>query len=119
MMQPASVAIHTRRPAPSVAVLDIQGELTAASEASVMEAYSPVDGASVKLIVLNFNDLEYMNSSGIGLLVTLLVRINRNGQRLAATGLNEHYRQIFEVTRLSEAIAIFDSEATALAAVPA
>jgi anti-sigma B factor antagonist len=66
--------------------------------------------------VLNFTGLEYMNSSGIGLLVTLMVRANRNHQRLLAYGLTEHYRQIFELTRLDEAIGIHDDEAAALAA---
>ena len=50
-------------------------------------------------------------------LVTLLVRANRAKQRLLACGLNDHYRQIFELTRLDEAITIFDDEAAALAAV--
>ena len=58
-----------------------------------------------------------MNSGGIGLLVTLLVRANRLKQRLLACGLNDHYRQIFELTRLDEAIAIYADEADALAAV--
>ena len=65
---------------------------------------------------LNFTGLEYMNSGGIGLLVTLLVRANRAKQKLLAYGLTEHYRQIFELTRLDEAIGIYDTEAEALAA---
>ena len=58
-----------------------------------------------------------MNSSGIGLLVTLLIRIQRQKQRLLAFGLNEHYRQIFDLTQLDKAIGIYASEAAALAAV--
>ena len=57
-----------------------------------------------------------MNSSGIGLLVTLLVRAHRNHQRMLAYGLTDHYRQIFELTRLDEAIAIHETEDAALAA---
>ncbi|HAH00010.1 MAG TPA: hypothetical protein DCL75_14420 [Ktedonobacter sp.] len=57
-----------------------------------------------------------MNSSGIGLLVTLLIRINRQKQRMYAYGLSDHYRHIFEVTRLSDAIKIYDGESAALAA---
>ena len=57
-----------------------------------------------------------MNSGGIGLLVTLLVRVNRQGQRLLAFGLSDHYRQIFELTRLDEAVGIHASESEALAA---
>ena len=71
--------------------------------------------SSARTIVLNFSGLEYMNSGGIGMLVTLLVRANRQRQRLVAFGLNEHYRQIFELTRLDEAIGIFDTEAEAFA----
>jgi anti-sigma B factor antagonist len=57
-----------------------------------------------------------MNSGGIGLLVTLLVRANRQNQKLLAVGLTDHYRQIFELTRLDEAIEIHDDEADALQA---
>jgi anti-sigma B factor antagonist len=70
----------------------------------------------VRYIILNFSDLEYMNSSGIGLLVTLLIRANRQNQRLLAYGLSEHYRQIFELTRLDEAIMIYENEEASLAA---
>ena len=51
-----------------------------------------------------------MNSGGIGLLVTLLVRAQRGGVRLLATGLSDHYRQILALTRLDEAIEIHDDE---------
>jgi len=64
---------------------------------------------------LNFTDLEYMNSGGIGLLVTTLIRAQRSGQALRAYGLSEHYLQIFALTRLDEAIAIHADEASAIA----
>ena len=51
---------------------------------------------------------------GIGMIVTLLVRANRQRQQLAAYGLSDHYREIFELTRLDEAITIYDDEASAL-----
>ena len=69
--------------------------------------------------MLNFSELSYMNSGGIGLLVTLLVRANRRSQQLMAFGLSDHYRQIFELTRLDEAVGIHDTEQAALGAVGA
>ena len=51
-----------------------------------------------------------MNSGGIGLLVTLLVRAQRNASSIFAYGLTDHYRQIFELTRLDEVIAIHETE---------
>lgn len=58
-----------------------------------------------------------MNSGRIGLLVTMLVRAERNDQALRAYGLSEHYRHIFQLTRLDETIRLHDSEADAIAAV--
>jgi anti-sigma B factor antagonist len=81
-----------------------------------MDAYTAATGGGARTIVLDFDGLEYMNSGGIGLLVTLLVRVQRAGERLLASGLDDHYRQIFALTRLDEAIAIHDTEAAALAA---
>jgi anti-sigma B factor antagonist len=98
-----------------IIIIDIRGEVTAAAENALMDAYTQA-GTQVRSVVLNFGDLEYMNSSGIGLLVTLLIRVNRQKQRLLAFGLSEHYRQIFDVTRLDEAIGIFGDEVAALAA---
>ena len=98
----------------SASVVDIRGDVTAGSEDVLMTAYAEAGDAVA--IVLNFSELSYMNSGGIGLLVTLLVRANRRSQQLMAYGLSEHYRQIFELTRLDEAVSIHDSERAALSA---
>ncbi len=96
------------------AVLDIKGDVTSGSEQVLMSAYDTAGDA--RAIVLNFTELSYMNSGGIGLLVTLLVRANRHSQQLMAYGLSDHYRQIFELTRLDEAVSIHDTEQAALRA---
>jgi anti-sigma B factor antagonist len=83
-----------------------------------MAAYNQA-GEKTAAIILDFSGLDYMNSGGIGLLVTLLVRANRQKQKLLACGLNEHYKQIFELTRLDEAITIHDTEQAALQAAKA
>jgi len=98
----------------STAILRIHGEITGGSEPPIMAAYA--EAGDARSIVLDFGQLDYMNSGGIGLLVTLLVRTQRAGQKLLAVGLSEHYRQILALTRLDEAIAIHDDEPAALAA---
>ena len=99
-----------------VATLRIAGDVTSASEPDLMAGYARAIDDGARAIILDFSGLEYMNSGGIGLLVTLLVRAQRAGQRLLAIGLSDHYRQILSLTRLDEAIAIHDSEPAALAA---
>jgi anti-sigma B factor antagonist len=100
----------------STSIIDIQGEINAFAEEPLMEAYSKAASNGTRSIVLNFSGLDYMNSSGIGLLVTLLIRANRQKQRLLAYGLSEHYQQIFELTRLNEAISIYKNETEAVTA---
>ncbi len=97
-------------------MIEITGEVTGASEAALSDAYDRAATDGTRAIVLDFGGLEYMNSSGIGLLVTLLVRAKRNHQRMLAYGLTDHYRQIFELTRLDEVISIHETEDAALAA---
>jgi anti-sigma B factor antagonist len=108
-----AVSMTVRQVGGAAAVVDIEGQITAACEPVLMSAYE--EAGSAERLVLNFAGLEYMNSGGIGMLVTLLVRANRSRQQLAACGLSGHYREIFELTRLDEAITIYDDEASALA----
>jgi anti-sigma B factor antagonist len=101
------------------AIIDVQGDITAQAEAVLMNAYNQASQNGTSAIILNFIGLDYMNSSGIGLLVTMLIRVQRQKQRLLAFGLSDHYRQIFELTRLNEAIGIYDDETAAVSAVAA
>ena len=115
-MSQSTLSMEVRHVSGSASVVDIAGDITASSEDVLMDAYARAATETTRAVVLNFSGLEYMNSGGIGLLVTLLVRANRLKQKLIAFGLNEHYRQIFELTRLDEAIGIYDDEAAALGA---
>jgi anti-sigma B factor antagonist len=99
----------------TTSIIDIKGEINAFAEKDLMEAYNQATDRGAQNILLNFEKLEYMNSSGIGLLITLLIRCNRQKQKLVAFHLTEHYRQIFELTRLNEAILIYATETEALA----
>ena len=118
-MSQAVVTMDVREAGAGTSVVDITGDVTSACEEILMDTYARAATDGTRAVILNFSGLEYMNSGGIGLLVTLLVRANRAKQRLLACGLNKHYRQIFELTRLDEAIGIYETEAEALAAAAA
>lgn len=111
----ANVVLTVRTVRPDTSIIDINGEINSFAEEVLMDAYNQATSLGARNILLNFTGLTYMNSSGIGLLVTLLIRVQRNKQRLAAFGLSDHYRQIFDLTRLNEAIAIYETELAAVA----
>ncbi len=113
-MPQAQVAMTVRQAIQGVNVIDIDGEITAFCEEALNGAYVEAAQPGTSAVVLNFEGLDYMNSGGIGLLVTMLIRAQRNGHRLSAFGLSDHYRQIFSLTRLDEAIEIYDTEAAAV-----
>ncbi|HEV2582943.1 MAG TPA: STAS domain-containing protein [Ktedonobacteraceae bacterium] len=115
-MPQANVVMNVRQVNATASIIDIQGEVSAFAEKVLMEAYTEASSPTTRTIILNFSGLEYMNSSGIGLIVTLLIRVNRQKQHLLAFGLSEHYRRIFEITRLNDAIRVYHSEDEALAA---
>jgi anti-anti-sigma factor len=83
---------------------DIDGSaadvLTAAYERSVAEH----DPATV---VLDFSPVSYINSTGIALIVSVLARARAQRRKVVATGLSAHYREIFDITRLSDFIELF------------
>jgi anti-anti-sigma factor len=90
------------------AVIELTGDIDRGAEAALDTAYSHVEQAGS--VVLDFKGVPYINSTGIAVIVGLLARARRNGQTLAARGLSEHYREIFEITRLADFVTILDEE---------
>ena len=84
------------------AVLDLHGEINSLADAALDVAYSEAEQANPPKIVLNFAGVDYINSTGIALIVGLLARARAAHRSIAASGLSEHYREIFTITRLSD-----------------
>jgi anti-sigma B factor antagonist len=112
-MPTANLTMNIREVSEGIHVIDVVGEITAFSDQQITEAHEEA-GNGAAAVILNFEGLEYMNSGGIGLLVTTLIRAQRAGHALRAYGLSDHYREIFSLTRLDEAIGIYDDEASAI-----
>lgn len=113
-MLPEKTTISLRELGDTMGVLDIQGEITSSAEKPLIDGYCQLSAQGKVNILLNFAAMEYMNSSGIGLLVTLFIRASREGRRLGAVALRPHFRRIFGLTRLQDIMPIFDTEAEAV-----
>jgi anti-sigma B factor antagonist len=115
-MAEVNVTMRVRVINPKLSIIDVAGDVNREAEGPLMAAYLEAASSSTKVVIFNFSGLDFMNSGGIGLIVTLLIRMNRQKQHMLAYGLSEHYQHIFELTRLNEAIGIYDTEAAAAAA---
>ena len=100
---------------PRVAIIDLHGEINAFAEDVLNKAYAEAESRRAEVILLNFSDVDYINSTGIALIVGLLARARKSDRRLMACGLSDHYVEIFQITRLVDFMSVFPDEKSALA----
>ena len=93
-----------------VAVLALHGDVNASAEAALQSAYGEATSGSPGAVVLDFADVEYINSTGIALIVGLLAQARAAEVEVRATGLSAHYREIFEITRLADFMTIEEGD---------
>ncbi len=96
-------------------VIDLAGEINGDAESGLSAIYGRATAEAPGRIVLNFADVTYINSTGIALIVGVLAQARRDHREVVAIGLSDHYRQIFEITRLSDFMTIHSDEQSAVA----
>ncbi|HTX00571.1 MAG TPA: STAS domain-containing protein [Acidimicrobiales bacterium] len=101
---------------PGSMVIELRGNIDCDAASDLTAAYDGGRaGSDARRLVLDFSPAEYINSSGIALIVSILARARAEGRTVAAIGLSDHYRHIFEITRLSDFIEVCADLETALA----
>ena len=104
----------TVRSQSDAAIIDLHGEINAFAEEAINSAYAEAQNQEPETILLNFGDVDYINSTGIALIVGLLARARKSHIRLITYGLSDHYVEIFHITRLSDFMTIASDESSAL-----
>jgi anti-anti-sigma factor len=107
------------QPGSAAPVIDLSGEIDGGAEAALDRAYVDAGALGKPIVHLNFTDVGYINSTGIALIVGILARARKDGREITAYGLSEHYREIFQITRLADFVRMYPDEASAIAAQPA
>lgn len=97
------------------AVIDLRGLVDRQAGDALAAAYGEA-AASGTPIVLNFSGVDYVNSTGIAHIVGILARARADDRSIRAWGLSDHYREIFQITRIADFMAIYDDEAAAVGA---
>jgi anti-anti-sigma factor len=105
----------TVRQQPGAAIIDLRGEINGFAESALNAAYAEAESHGAEFILLNFTNVDYINSTGIALIVSLLAHARKNHRRLVAFGMSDHYIEIFRITRLVDFMSVYPDEATALA----
>jgi anti-sigma B factor antagonist len=99
-----------------VTVLRFEGDIASTSKEAVLDAYQELPKETVKLILLDFSKVEYINSSGIALVIQLLIEASNAAQRVCAFGLSPHFTKVFTMVGIPKYAGLFPTQAEALAA---
>jgi anti-anti-sigma factor len=99
-----------------IAIIDLSGDINGFADEAINETYSEAEALDVGTIMLNFNQVGYINSTGIALIVGLLAKARQTNRQLVTYGLSEHYLEIFHITRLSDFMTIVADEEAAMVA---
>ena len=113
MTLPTKVTLDNDGP---LAILRFQGDITSASKDAVLGAYEKLSKNHAQNILLDFSKVAYLNSSGIALVIQMLMEANQSGQKVQIFGLTPHFQKVFTMVGLTKYTALHPDEVTAKAA---
>ena len=108
--------VTVRNVGATVAVIDVEGLITAVTARSFLAEAEPAVAAPTRLLVIHFAALEYCDSAGLGAILALVRRARAGGGQVALVRLDDSLRQVFEMTGLDRVLNIYDTEAEAITA---
>jgi len=85
-------------------VLSFRGPLTMENAANFMNA---VRRESAPTMILDFSGVPYLDSSGLGSLVSACTSCAKSGRRVALTGVNKRVLKVFEITKVEQIFLMF------------
>jgi anti-sigma B factor antagonist len=100
-----------------VTVLDLSGRITLGEgSVTIRDAVRDVLAKGSKNILLNLGDVDYIDSSGIGELVSAYTSVKNSGGELKLLNLTKKVHDLLQITKLYTVFDIKDDEASAIAA---
>jgi anti-sigma B factor antagonist len=99
-----------------IAVLRFEGDIASTSKDAVLGGYQALSKETTKLILLDFSKVDYINSSGIALVIQLLIEAANAGQKVYAFGLSAHFTKVFTMVGITKYAGLFPTQREALAA---
>jgi len=110
------MAFNARKHPGGVLVVEVDGQLIVGNRQELKQKVLDALEAGSKKFLIDFSKTGYIDSSGLGVLVSLSKKIRDEGGDLRLAGLNDDLKTLFELTKLDTLFAITDSASEALAA---
>jgi anti-sigma B factor antagonist len=94
------MGFSVRKDASGVVVIGVAGQLIVANRHELKEKVTEAVNFGSRKILIDFTETGYIDSSGLGALVSLAKKLRESGGELRLAGLNEDLRTLFELTKL-------------------
>lgn len=105
---------HTAGPGgQSVTILRFSGDISSNSKEPVLGAWQSANGGGP--VLLDFSKVDYINSSGIALIIQMLMEADKSGRKVAAFGLTPHFQKVFTMVGIAKYAGLYQDEASAVA----
>jgi len=102
-------------PGNPITVIRFSGDITSTSQAAVLGTYQGLP-EDTQRILLDFSKVEYLNSSGIALVIQLMIAAGKKGQSIQSFGLTPHFQKVFTMVGITKYTTLHPNEKTACAA---
>ena len=99
-----------------VAVLRFDGDIASTSKDAVLGTYQALPKETTRLVLLDFSKVDYINSSGIALVIQMMIEASNSAQKIYAFGLSAHFTKVFTMVGITKYAGLFTTQAEALAA---
>ncbi len=99
-----------------VAVLRFEGDIASTSKEAVLGTYQALPKETSRLVLLDFSKVDYINSSGIALVIQMMIEASNSAQKIYAFGLSAHFTKVFTMVGITKYAGLFPSQEAALAA---
>ena len=107
------VDIRQTNGSPSVSVVDLNGEIDVYTSPKVKDAIAELIDKGHYALVINLENVRYIDSTGLGVLIGGLKRVREHSGTVNLVCTNPQIKKIFDITGLSKIFGIFDSEKAA------
>lgn len=94
----------------NIGYLDFPRDVIAQTRESAYTAYNQLAIKKVATIAMNFENSDYLNSAGIGLVISLVEDARQAGRDVYAYGLSSHYRKLFSMVGLTDRLSLVRTE---------
>jgi anti-sigma B factor antagonist len=99
-----------------VTILRYEGDIASTSKDAVLGSYQSLPKQTAKNVLLDFTKVDYINSSGIALVIQMLIEASNSGQKVYAFGLSPHFTKVFTMVGITKYAGLFPNQSDALAA---